>query len=153
MEEKETLYQAFNRELRHMMRTHHAVCDSRVKALGLHPAQHMLLMHLACRKEIGSQRELAEHMHISPAALTVSLGKLEAARYIKREACVSDCRVNAISITEKGRVLLEGSRTVFDGIDAGMFAGIDDGEIAAVIRVLHKMHDNLNSMKESEEEQ
>ena len=152
MEEKETLYQTFNRELRHMLRTHHAVCDSRVKSLGLHPAQHMLLMHLACRREISSQRELAQHMHISPAALTVSLGKLEAAGYIKREVSAADGRVNAISITEKGRVLLDESKCVFEAIDAGMFEDISDEDVATVTRILRKMHDNLMNMKEGEEE-
>jgi DNA-binding MarR family transcriptional regulator len=152
MEGKETLYQTFNRELRHILRTHHAVCDGRVKSLGLHPAQHMLLMHLACRREIASQRELAQHMHISPAALTVSLGKLETAGYIKKEASAADGRVNAISITEKGRALLDESRGVFDAIDEGMFTDISDEDVAAVTRILRKMHDNLNNMKESEDE-
>jgi len=149
--EKGTLYRTFNRELRHMLRVHHTVCDSRVKALGIHPSQHMLLMHLAEKKEIASQRELAEHMHISPAALAVSLGKLEAGGYIERETSESDSRVNVLAITEKGRALVCASKRIFDGIDAETFAGISSEELLGFTETLKKMHANLNNMKEKEE--
>ncbi len=148
--EKETLFHTFNRELRHMLRTHHAICDGRVKALGIHPAQHMLLMHLSHRGEIGSQKELAAHMHISPAALAVCLGKLEAAGYIEKQTSTADSRVKALTITEKGQALVKDSKNIFDGIDAKMFEGIQDEELSACIRTLGKMHENLSQMKESE---
>ena len=149
--EKDTLYHAFHRELRHMLRVHHAVCESRVKALGIHPAQHMLLMHLAEKSEISSQKELAEHMHISPAALAVSLGKLEAAGYIAKDVSGTDSRVKTLTITPKGAALVSDSKAVFDGIDSVMFAGISDEELSAFISVLKRMHENLYNMKESEE--
>ena len=151
MEAKETVYQSFHRELRHMLRVHHAVCDSRVKALGIHPAQHMLLFHLACKKEIRSQKELAAHMRISPAALAVSLGKLEAAGYIEKETSESDSRVKSLAITEKGRALLEESKETFDGIDRATFAGITDEELLTFTATLKKMRENLTAIKEGEE--
>ena len=150
--EKERIYHAFHRELRHMLRTHHAVCESRVKALGIHPAQHMLLMHLAEKKEISSQRELAEHMNISPAALAVSLGKLEAGGYIEKEISECDSRVKTLSITEKGRAMVADSKRVFDGIDAETFADISEEALLDFIAILKTMHTNLTNMKESEAE-
>ena len=152
MESKETAYQSFHRELRHMLRIHHAVCDGRVKALGIHPAQHMLLFHLACKKEIHSQKELAAHMRISPAALAVSLGKLEAAGYIEKETSERDNRVKSLAITEKGRAMLEESKEMFDGIDCATFAGIGDDELIAFTATLKKMRENLETLKEGEEE-
>ena len=152
MEAKESVYQDFHRELRHMLRIHHAVCDSRVKALGIHPAQHMLLFHLACKREIRSQKELAAHMRISPAALAVSLGKLEAAGYIAKETSESDSRVKSLAITERGRSMLDTSKEMFDGIDRATFAGISDEELAAFTETLKKMRDNLSALKEGEAE-
>lgn len=149
--EKEPLYHNFHRELRHMLRVHHAVCESRVKALGIHPAQHMLLMHLAEKSEISSQKELAEHMHISPAALAVSLGKLEAGGYIEKEVSECDNRVKTLSITAKGRAMVADSKRIFDGIDAKTFDGVPDEMLAAFIDILGKMHTNLMNMKEGEE--
>ena len=150
--EKDALFRAFHRELRHMLRIHHAVCDSKIKAFGIHPSQHMLLMHLAEKKEIASQKELAEHMHISPAALAVSLGKLEAGDYIEKETSPSDSRVNTLTITEKGRALVCDSKRIFDGIDAEMFRGIPLDALLTLIETLKAMHANLNNMKEKEEE-
>ena len=148
MEERDHIYHRFHRELRRMMCTHHTICDSRVKVLGLHPAQHRLLFHLACKRELTSQKALAEHLGISPAALTVSLGKLEAAGYIKKEVSSADSRVNTPEITEKGRALLEESKEIFDEIDRDMFAGIEEEELNALISAITKMHANLLAIKE-----
>lgn len=147
---KVSLCRECNRELRHMLRIHHTVCDSRVKALGIHPSQHMLLMHLSEKKEISSQKALAEHMRISPAALAVSLGKLEASGYIEKEASETDNRVNTLTITEKGRALVLESKRIFDELDAETFGGISAEEMTALIATLKKMYANLNNMKESE---
>ena len=152
MEQKEKLYHTFNRELRHMLRTHHAVCDGKVKALGIHPAQHMLLMHLSKNGEIGSQKELAAHMHISPAALAVSLGKLEAAGYVAKDVSSADSRVKKLTITPKGASLVADSKAVFDSIDAVMFSGISEEELCGFVALMQRMQSNLSNMKESEEE-
>ena len=149
--EKKDLYRLANREMRHVMRTHHAICDGRARGLGVHPSQHMLLMHLSTMEEIGSQRELAEHMGISPAALAVSLGKLESGGYIAKEVSSYDCRVKTLAITEKGRALVAESKTIFDGIDREMFAGISEDEARAFFEVLRRLHQNLDRMKEKEE--
>ena len=148
---KDALYHAVHRELGHVLRVHHAICDSRVKALGVHPSQHMLLMHLSARNEIPTQKELAEHMHISPAALAVSLGKLECGGYVEKETADHDGRAKTLTITEKGRTLVLDSKRIFDAIDAEIFSGISAEELAAFIETLQKMHANLIKMKESEE--
>ena len=146
-----TLYRSCNRELRHTLRVHHAICDKRVRDLGIHPSQHMLLMHLSAMREIDSQKELAAHMGISPAALAVSLGKLEAGGYIEKEISAADGRVKTLAITEKGRALVADSKRIFDGIDREMFEGISDTEASAFFEVLKRIHQNLDRMKENEE--
>ena len=150
--EKGVLYHECNRELRHTLRAHHAICDGRVRSLGIHPSQHMLLMHLSLREEIASQKELAEHMHISPAALAVSLGKLESGGYIAKEVSGSDSRVKTLAITEKGRALVSDSKCIFDRIDREMFAGVSDEEASLFWDVLKRLHKNLDRMKENEEQ-
>ena len=146
------LFRTCNRELRHTLRVHHAICESRVRDLGIHPAQHMLLMHLSMR-EIGSQRELAAHMGISPAALAVSLGKLEAGGYVEKEISGSDSRVKTLAITEKGRALVADSKCIFDDIDRQMFKGISDEETATLLGLLQRLRKNLDGMKGEEEKQ
>lgn len=152
MEPRESIYHRFHGELKRMLCVHHAICDKRVKTLGLHPAQHRLLFHLARKKELTTQRELAEHLGISPAALTVSLGKLETAGYITKEVSSADGRANTPEITEKGRRLLEDSKKIFDSVDDGMFAGIGEDTLESLVAVIARMHENLLSMKEGSEE-
>lgn len=150
--EKGDFYRACTRELRHTLRAHHAICDGRVRGLGIHPSQHMLLMHLSMSEEIRSQKELAEHMQISPAALAVSLGKLEAGGYIAKEISGSDGRVKTLAITEKGRALVAESKCIFDRLDRAMFSGISDAESAVFRDVLQRIRQNLERIKETEEE-
>jgi len=144
--EKDTLYHAFHRELRHMLRVHHAVCESRVKALGIHPAQHMLLMHLAEKSEIASQKELAEHLEISPAAVAVSLKKLEAEGYITRKESKGDNRIKSIGVTPKGLKIVTDSRIIFDSIDTDMFEGIDEDELLRCMATLEKLQSNIKKL-------
>ena len=90
-------------------RLHHALIESKVSALGLHRSQHTMLLTI---NHIGniSQKELAQSMEISPAAVTVTLKKLEAQGYIERSSSSSDSRVNNITITEKGREITQRAR-------------------------------------------
>ena len=53
------------------MRMHKKLLDSSVcKSIGLHRTQHRILMHLARRERLPSQKALAEHINITPAAVT-----------------------------------------------------------------------------------
>ena len=86
-----------------VMRRHHACVERRIGDLGIHHGQHRMLMQLAKRQEdIPSQKELAEIMGISPAAVTATLKKLEREEYISRSMTDEDNRKNEIRITEKG---------------------------------------------------
>ena len=68
-----------------IMRRHHAHVERCIGALGIHHGQHRMLMHLARHEgELPSQKELAEIMGVSPAAVTTTLKRLEKEGYISR---------------------------------------------------------------------
>ena len=78
-----------------VMRRHHACVERRIGDLSIHHGQHRMLMKLACRQgDIPSQKELAEIMGISPAAVTATLKKLEREEYIARSMTDEDNRRN-----------------------------------------------------------
>ena len=58
-------------------RMHKHMLDSNVSKIGLHRTQHRVLMHIARRGKLLSQKALAEHIGITPAAITGVLKKLE----------------------------------------------------------------------------
>ena len=136
-------YRRFNRHMFHVTRMHHTLAERRVGELGIHRAQHMLLMHLARTDAPLSQKALAEHMEISTAAVAVALKKLEAGGYIHRASCCRDTRANDTHITERGLRIVAESRAAFDEIDAAMFSGISSEELALCLSVMQKIEENL----------
>ena len=128
-----------------MMRTdrmHRRLIDECAGDTGLHRTSHMMLMHLARRECCMSQKELAEHFSITPAAVTGVLKNLERDGYIVR-AVGKDTRYNEISITERGREVVEASRRKFREADASLFVGFSDSELEAYIRMLERMQENM----------
>ena len=99
-----------------------------------------------------SQTELAEHLEISPAAVAVSLKKLEAGGYIKRMAAQNDCRCNEIQITDKGREMVSASKRFFSEIDSAMLEGIDEKMLDGFVKCLEIMQNNLKELCGSEAE-
>ena len=127
-------------------RMHKRLVDSSVSAkVGLHRTQHVILMHLSKKDRLPSQKELAEHLNITPAAVTVALQKLEAGGYIRR--CMGgDNRFNEISITDFGRRVVEESKAIFAKIDLSMFSGFSDEELEILISYLKRMQNNMSNI-------
>ena len=109
---------------------------------GIHQKQHITLMHLSRNEDI-SQKQLAEHFKVSPAAVAVSLKKLESKGLISRQCSSDDSRRNALKITEKGRAVVNETHKIFSAIDYAMFEGFSDGEIEIFIGCLEKIQKNL----------
>lgn len=126
------------------MRLHHMLCEKNLEKLRLHRAQHRLLVLLA-QGALASQKELAERLEISPAAVAVSLKKLENDGYIERSAAESDSRFNHVLITKKGRHVLEESHNSFYRLDLAMYNGISEEEAATLSRIMKKISGNLEN--------
>lgn len=119
-----------------------ALFESRVKTTGLYGTQHRILMHLACRSKLPSQKELAEHLQITPAAVTGALKKLEADGYIDK-SLGHDNRFNEIQITKKGSEVVERSKEIFATTDRLLFEGFSDDELEMYIQCLEKLKKNI----------
>lgn len=114
---------------------------------GIHQKQHITLMHLARNEDI-SQKQLAEHFKVSPAAVAVSLKKLEAKGLISRKSSSDDGRCNTLKITEKGRAMVNETHKIFTAIDYAMFDELSDREIEVFINCLEKIQSNLKRIDE-----
>ena len=97
------------------MRRHHALVERRTCDLGIHHSQHRMLIALAKRQDnVPSQKELAEILGISAAAVTATLKKLEKEGYITRSMTDEDNRKNEIRITDMGISKLMEGRAIFE---------------------------------------
>ncbi len=134
------------RLLRRVTRRHHACAERRIGDLGLHHSQHRMLMHLAHFEQIPSQRELAEALGISPAAVATTLKRLEGEGYIARTMQGEDNRRNEIRITESGLAKVVESREIFEAIDRAMFEGLSEEELHILSRAFSRMDENLDAL-------
>ncbi len=134
------------RMLLRVMRRHHACVERRIGALGIHHSQHRMLMHLAQCNRIPSQKELAEAMGISPAAVATALKRLEKEGYIARTMQGEDNRRNEIRITELGLAKVMESRAIFESVDRAMFEGLSEEELLTLSRVIRRMDENLDAL-------
>lgn len=126
-----------------VMRLHRSVIEKRVGELGLHRTQHMLLNYLSHSDGAPSQKQIAERFDVTPAAIATSLKKMEKNGLIERKSSEADNRVKVITVSEKGRELLEKTRMIFKQIDDAMFDGVSESEHSEMKRIFAIMTDNL----------
>ncbi len=126
-------------------RRHHACVERRIGDLGIHHSQHRMLMHLAKCTHMPSQKELAEAMGISPAAVTTSLKRLEKEGYITRTVQGEDNRRNEIRITDRGLAKVVESREIFETVDRTMFEGFSEEEMAVLHDMMLRLDRNLDA--------
>ena len=109
-----------------------------------------MLMHISMVDNIPSQKELADHFKISPAAVATTLKKLEADGYIERTKSLDgkDSRINEISITEQGKKVAEDAEKYFRYVDASALDGFTDEEMDTLISLLDRMQENLHKIED-----
>lgn len=132
-------------------RMHKSCVDKAISELGIHRNQHIILMHLARSGDLPSQKELAEHLRVSPAAVAVALQKLENEGYICRTPDEKDSRYKKIVITDKGKETVEQSRRIFYEIDSAMCGELSREELSNMKIYLEKMHNGLKNYSEGED--
>ena len=127
-------------------RMHRRAIGKFAAELGLHHSQHRMLMHLTHNDVIRSQKQLAEHFGVSPAAIATTLKKLEADGYIERAKAANglDCRNNEIIITELGRRVATETEKYFKSVDCRAIDGFTEEEIATFVCLLDRMCKNLS---------
>ena len=91
-----------------------------------------------------AQRELADQLRISPAAVANSLKSLERRGYIIREPGQQDARRNRVLLTEKGRQAVEGCQAAFEAVARRMLEGFSGEEREQLLSFRRRMLDNLS---------
>lgn len=121
--------------------------ERKVSTTGVYRSQHQLLMQIAHHPK-SSQIEIAERMNISPAAVAVSLKKLERGGYIKKDLDTTDNRIHQIQITQKGQEVVEKSHLIFEEMEKTTFKGFTEEEIKKIGELLERMCQNLSQAQE-----
>ena len=131
---------------------HHRAIENTVRGMKIHHSGHRLLVYLSRCEIMPSQKEIAARFDISPAAVANSLKKLEKDGYIARKTDDGDTRLNRIAITEKGKAILDETRTLFEGVDEKMLEGLSNEERTLLFSCLSRMKQNLTTLCEENKE-
>ena len=132
----------------HIGRMQHRIIEARVRRLGIHPSQHILLMHLSQMGRFLSQTQIAQELDVSPASVARTLKSLEANGYIERCGSDVDGRRNEIAISKKGEEMVRRSREIFDRLEAATFENFSDAELDCLEALLGKVMANLRRMEQ-----
>lgn len=115
--------------------------DKKVESTGVYRSQHRLLMTLGKHPDC-SQTELAEMLEVSPAAIAVSLKKLEKGGFVTRQCNETDNRANYVKITDKGRRVIEVSIQYFNEMEEALFVGFSPEEMERLESSFHRIAAN-----------
>jgi DNA-binding MarR family transcriptional regulator len=114
---------------------------------GLSNAQYGLLFGLCEHSELSSS-ELASAADLSPATATEMLEGLAGAGLVTRERSERDRRVVLISLTARGRTLVEHRRAQLQPRWRAALAGFSDEELRVAARVLERLQDMFDELPE-----
>ncbi len=129
---------------------HRRMLEKNLERIGIHRAQHRLLMTLACHSFV-SQVELARHLEVTPATIAVSLKTMEREGWICRRAKREDNRANFVELTEKGKQIVEEGREFFDALDEQMYLGFSDADREALSGYLDRIYENMKQMEQQKQ--
>lgn len=121
---------------------HKMYLEREVNRTGVFRSQHMILMYIA-RFPNASQKEIANHQHVSTATIAVSLKKLESGGYISRSTDKKDNRYNQICITPKGQKVVEGSVKIFKKVEEALFQGFSAEEMDQFENLIDRIRLNM----------
>lgn len=148
--EKEDNDNLLPRDITHQMvvtnQMHRRVLECNLEGIGIHRAQHRLLMTLA-KHSFSSQVELARYLEVSAASIAVALKALKRAGLITQKIREEDNRRNFVELTEKGRVMVEESCEFFDALDQQMYQGFSEEEKQKLCDYLDRVYKNLERLK------
>jgi DNA-binding MarR family transcriptional regulator len=114
----------------------------------LSDAQYGLLFGLRDHRELSSS-ELACSADLSPATATEMLDGLVTANLVRRERSERDRRVVLISLTERGRALVEERRARYEPLWRSALAEFSDGELRTAAAVLDRLRDMFDELRDA----
>lgn len=141
---------------RQVHQAHRAAVGEELARRGLSEVNPMILAILKHMEQTQpqsfSQRDMADVLHISPAAVTNSLKAMEKSGYISREPEENDARRNRVELTGKGRKAVDSCEEALLLVSERMLAGFSPEERALLAdfrsRMLHNLRRNEPVQKE-----
>lgn len=123
-------------------RLHTNYVDRQLAQLGIHSGQGSILSALDILGPC-SQKELADFRQVSPATISVMLGRMESKGLIRRTPAGEGGKRNQIMLTEEGRAVSDALRDIMPQEAEKIFRGLTEEELTVAARVFRAIRENL----------
>lgn len=117
--------------------------DRRLQPFGLTEAMWLPLIHLARAPAPMRQKDLAASLVLDGSSVVRLLDALETNGLIERREESGDRRAKAITVTGRGRAIIEQVEAASREVRAATLGGISDSDIEIATRVLERVCENL----------
>jgi DNA-binding MarR family transcriptional regulator len=124
-----------------LWRASHTRTTEALASVGLTPALFGLLNVLAARSG-ANQQEIGSAMGIDPSTMVSLIDELETAGLAKRRPHPKDRRAREVSITPKGRRLLERARKLAFAAEDEVLGGLTAADRRELLRLLRQAFDS-----------
>lgn len=147
IEEDITVDERLMHALTRLSRLHFMLLHQVQERQSLYPGQPQLMSYLMHGQQEGhplpSQRELAKHLCIRPATLTVTLRRMESAGLIRRVADETDARVQRVMLTEAGESVIQEFHRDFRKVSEDVFQELPEDEKQRLLISFTKLNQYL----------
>jgi DNA-binding MarR family transcriptional regulator len=127
-----------------MTRIHSNYVERRLGPLGLHSGQAAIITALG-QHGTCTQKELAQFRQVSPATVSVMLGRMERDELVSRAPAAVGGKANTISLTEKGEVLFRSIEASREGDSSKLLYGLSAEDKAEARRIFQMISENLRN--------
>jgi MarR family transcriptional regulator for hemolysin len=147
---EQQLREGFARLVSRAARQWRRAVDRRLQPFGLTEATWLPLIHLARAPAPMRQKELAATLVLDGSSVVRLLDALEASQLIERREEDADRRAKAITLTARGRSIIEQVEVASREVRKTTLIGVSDDDIKVATRVLELVCHNLAREQERE---
>lgn len=123
----------------------HGAASDKGMHFGQPPVLEFIQDHPGC-----TQREIADHLRVSPPSIATSVKRMQRAGLLKKQADEEDMRRTRLFLTPKGEGAVGECRAAFDQVDQRMLAGFSEEEQQTLLDYLERMTENLSGKREAD---
>ncbi len=113
-----------------------------LERMGIGPGQVPILGELRFHGEM-TQRQLAEHTHVTAATISGTLKRMERAGLVYRTDDEKDARISIVRLTDEGKERGDQASKLFVKTDYDMLDGFSDEECETLLGFLERMSGNV----------
>ena len=143
-----TVRETIGRTLNRVTRSRFQLCEVLLERMGIGPGQVPILGELRFHGEM-TQRQLAEHTHVTAATISGTLKRMERAGLVYRTDDEKDARISIVRLTEEGKEQEVQASELFVRTDMNMLEGFTEEECETLLSYLERMRDNVMRAQEA----